>query len=378
MSSWEEYLKSIYYNTKHAGSFAGPQKLYHTVKKEGKYNISLYKIRKWLQSQEPYSLQRSLRHRFHRNRVVATGIDDQWDADLMDMSKYAKDNDNVHFILLVIDVFSKYVWLRPLKNKTGQGVANAFQDILKEGRKANRIRTDKGQEFKARPVQKLFKDVGIQHIVTQNEVKANIAERAIKTIRSKIQRYITYKQSVRYIDHLQDFAESYNNTRHRSIGMPPKNVKKQNETLVWWRLYWPKGKPSKMVKAEAKTKNRPVSKPFKFKIGDHVRITHLRHPFSREYDQKWTGEIFKIAQRFLRGGIPVYKLRDFNEEDITGSFYQQELQKVTIKDDQLWKIDKILKRRKRNGQLEYLVRWMYWPKNFDSWVKASDVVDINS
>ncbi len=369
MAPWEDYLRSIYYDVKHAGSLAGPQKLHHVVVKEGKFNIGLYKIRKWLQNQEPYSMQRALQRKFKRNRVIATGIDDQWDADLIDMSKYAKYNDKVHFILLVIDVFSKHVWLRPLLNKTGQGVAKAFKDILSEGRKASRTRTDKGQEFRARPVQQLFKDEGIHHFVTHNEPKANIAERAVKSLKTKIQRFINYKQSFRYIDNLQNFAKSYNSTYHRSIGMEPDNVTKDNETDVWWNLYWPE-------KEHHKKLSMKKVKPFKFKIGDLVRLSHLRHAFSREYDQKWTGELFKITRRYRRGGSHIYKVKDFNNKDIEGSFYPHELQRVTVKEDQLWKVDKILKTRKRNGQTEHLIRWLYWPKDHDSWVNANDIVDI--
>ena len=371
MAPWEDYLKSIYYDPKHEGSFTGPKKLHRIIKKTGRFDISIHKIRKWIQSQEPYSMQRAVQRQFTRNRVIATGIDDQWDADLMDMTKYAKYNDNVRFILLAIDVFSKYVWLRPLQNKSGQVVAEAFQDILLEERSPGRIRTDKGQEFRAKAVQKVFKAEDIHHFVTQNEVKANIAERAIKTLRSKIQRFITYKQNYRYIDNLQDFAGSYNKTHHRSIGMAPENVDKEDEVAVWWKLYWPKKTPTATQKEKTY-----VPKPYKFNIGNHVRLSHLRHVFSREYDEKWTGEVFVIKDRYMRGGLPIYKLKDFHGNEIKGSFYQNELQKVTIKEDQLWKVEKILKTRKRNGQTQHLVRWLYWPKDFDQWINDKDLVNI--
>lgn len=84
-------------------------------------------------------------------------------------------------------------------------------------------------------------------------------------------------------------------------------------------------------------------KLYKFKINDKVRITHLRRLFQREYDQKWTGEIFRVSSRFRSQGIPVYKLKDFADESIYGTFYAQELQKVNKDDNSIWKIDKILK-----------------------------------
>ena len=108
---------------------------------------SKYRIRKWLQKEDAFSLQRESRKPVKRSRIVVAGIDDQWSADLMDMVKFATSNQGVRFILVVIDVFSKYLWLRPLKDKKGPSIVEAFESIFKEGRKPERIRMDKGQEF---------------------------------------------------------------------------------------------------------------------------------------------------------------------------------------------------------------------------------------
>ncbi len=94
---------------------------------------------------------------------------------------------------------------------------------------------------------------------------------------------------------------------------------------------------------------------------------------SRENDQKWSGEIFKITKRYLRGGLPVYQIRDFHDNDFKGTFYQHELQRITTKDDQLWKVDKVLQTRKRKGKTEHLIRWLHWPKDFDTWEPESNI-----
>jgi hypothetical protein len=145
--SWEDYLEKIYYVPANAGSFSGPDKLHRYVQKMGKCVLSKYKIRKWLQRQEPYSLQRSVRRNFKRNKVITLGIDDQWDADLMDMSKYAKENGGTGFILVVIDIFSKFLWMRPLQDKKGQSVKSAFEEIIQEGRQPARLRKTKVKNF---------------------------------------------------------------------------------------------------------------------------------------------------------------------------------------------------------------------------------------
>lgn len=203
--------------------------------------------------------------------------------------------------------------------KKGVTVAIALGDTFKEGRVPKRIRTDKGQEFRAKEVQTLLKDFDVTHLYAQNETKAAIAERVIKTMKTRIYRFMTYQKSYAYIKKLQNFVKSYNGTYHRTIGMAPKSVNSGNETAVWWRMYWPKDHG--VIK-----KTKTIRKPFSFKIGDHVRLTHLRNPFSREYDERWTGEIFIISQRILRSGLPVYRVEDFDGDEIKGTFYQSELQ----------------------------------------------------
>ena len=112
-------LKQIYYDQSNPASFVGTDKLYRFVRKDGIIVLSKYKIRKWLQRQEPYSLQRQLKRSFRRNKVIVKGIDDPWDVNLTDMTKFANCNNGYNFILVVIDIFSKYAWLRPLKDNKG-------------------------------------------------------------------------------------------------------------------------------------------------------------------------------------------------------------------------------------------------------------------
>ena len=362
-------MKDVYYDPSNAGSFSGPDKLYRYVRKAGKYVISKYKIRKWLQRQEPYSLQRSLRKPAKRNRIVVTGIDDQWSADLMDMVKFKSQNDGYSYVLVVIDVFSKFLWMRSLKDKKGESVVKALQDILREGRQPSRIRTDKGQEFRSKEVNKLLDRYGIKHLYAQNESKAAISEFVIKTIKSRLYRYFTHTRNYEYIRKLQSFANSYNQTHHRTIGMAPAKVTKAKETSIWWRMYWPKN--DLVIR-----KTKKVRKPFKFKVGDKVRLSHLRNPFTREYDERWTGEIFTIAQKILRGGLPLYRVKDYDGDEIKGTFYQSELQKVDVRDDDMWKVENIIKTKGKGRNKEYYVKWLNWPKKFNFWIRASDITDL--
>ena len=183
-----------------------------------------------------------MRRRFKRRCVVVGGPNQQWQADLVDVSRLKKTNDGTTFLLTVIDVFSKRAWCIPLKNKSAVSMVAAFAPLL--GNKPPiTLQTDKGSEFLNRALQKLLKEYGVHHFATHNEeTKASIVERFNRTLKTRMWRYFTKKQSVRYIDVLQDFVRSYNNTFHRAIGMAPSEVnatnqEEQSEATVQERLH---------------------------------------------------------------------------------------------------------------------------------------------
>ena len=137
--TWREYLKKIYFNPEEPGSFEGVDKLYERVKKDGKFKISRSRVKRWLQNQQSYSLNKHVDIKFKRGKVMVKGIDDQFEADLASMSDYAKDNNGYKYLLAIIDVFSQYAWVEPLKDKTADSIIKAFKKILSEGRKPRRF-----------------------------------------------------------------------------------------------------------------------------------------------------------------------------------------------------------------------------------------------
>ena len=113
--------------------------------------------------------------------------------------------------------------------------------------------------------------------------------------------------------------------------------------------------------------------PYTLKPGDLVRISHLRTPFTKEHNIKWTYEIFKVASRARRQNFPIYTLKDFDNEVLKGTFYEQELQKIDKDLNLKWDIENVLRKKSVRGKVYYLVRWLHWPPKFDSWVAASDI-----
>ena len=365
MGDWERYLRKIYLDPSQPGSFGSPLQLYKNVKKEGKYKISHSQIKKWIQKQESYSRNKKVRRGFQRGQVIVEGIDDQFDADLASLIDYADNNDGYKYLLVVIDIFSRFAWVQPLKDKTAVEIVKAFDKIISEGRLPKRLRTDAAKDFTSEKFQKYVKSKNIVHFTTHNEKQANYVERFIKTLKSKIYRYMVSNNSPRYIDVLQKIVQSYNKTWHSGIRSEPINVTKENEKQLWWQMYWPK-------KPYDPNKKKIIIK-FKFNVGDRVRTTFVRHQFQRAYDSKWTGEIFKVSRMYMRQDQPIYKLVDWYDKPLKGSFYQNELQKVDVSVEDMFKIEKVIKYKGKGKRKEALVRWLGWPKHFDSWIPATDI-----
>ena len=367
----DDYLNSIYNNVKKPGSFLGVEKLYDAVKAERVYNITYQQIVQWLEKHEAYSLNKPVKRVSYRNAVIVSGLDDQFEADLADLSNksYVAANDGVKFLLVVIDVFSRFLWVEPLKNKQAKTIIDAFTRIFRRSkRKPRRLRTDRGSEFTAQAVQNFMKKKKVHQMFTSNELQANYAERVIKTLKSKIFRYVVNENTFHYTPVLQDIVASYNNTWHHGIRARPKNVNKSNESRLWWQMYWPDTAFLKELKRNRK---------FKFDIGDKVRMSLRRSAFQREYDTRWTGEIFIIVKRFMRQGVtPLYNLNDYQNAAISGSFYENELQKVTIPNDKLFVVEKVVQRKRVKKVPWVKVKYKYWPDKFNRWIKKSELVTL--
>ena len=143
-------------------------------------------------------------------------------VDLADMQLISRFNKGFRFLLCVINIFSKYAWVVPLKDKKVISIVNAFQKILyKSGRKPNKIWVDKGIEFQNNSFKKWFKDNDIEMYLIYNEGKYVVAESFIKTLQTKIYKYMTSVSKNVYIDKLDAIVDEYNNAYHRTIRMKP-------------------------------------------------------------------------------------------------------------------------------------------------------------
>ena len=301
-------------------------------------------------------LHKPVKRKFRKRRVLVSGIDKIWAADLADMQALSEENEEYKFLLLVIDTFSKYGWIIPLKNKKGETMVKAFKTIFEEGSTPGKLWTDKGTEFYNKKMNDLRKLNNIELYSTENEEKSSIAERWIRTMKEKMFKYFTDNNTYKYIDALPELVEDYNNTVHSSTKLTPVEAsKKKNELTVWRNLYPDRYKTSRL---------NP-----KFSVGDEVRITKKKKVFEKGYTTKWTEEIFTIKE--IRETNPItYKLEDLQGEEITGTFYEPELQKT---EQQIYRIEKIIKKEKGKS----LVKWKGYPDKFNSWVDNKDLIDLS-
>ena len=363
----EEALKEIYAGPNQPGSFGGADKVQRALKKVKNIKVSTGVVQKWLKQKDTYTKFRAARKNFKRNPIIAPHIDAQWQGDLAEVGNIASHTTGVRYLLVVIDVVSKYTWVEPLLTKNGPTVLLAFQKILKETmRLPKKMQTDDGKEFLYGGLQKYFERLGITFFTVKSDKKAAIAERVIKTLKEKIYRYMHEKHTHTYIDVLQDLVSSYNNTYHSSIKMAPSEVAENNEGEVLRNLY---GKAWE----QDKKKKRP-----KFREGDFVRISRVKGVFEKGYVGQWTEEIF-IVDTIKLSAVPniMYKLKDWSGEPIEGSFYDKELQLVSKGLEDYWKVETILRtkfvRKNKKKVKMYYVKWEGYQSSVNSWVTEADI-----
>ena len=339
-------LHRHYYDPKRVGSYGGVAALRRVVPAERD-------VERWLSTQDAYTLHKPVSRHFKRRCVVVGGPNQQWQADLVDMSRLKTANDGTTFLLTVIDVFSKRAWCIPLKSKSAASLVAAFRRLLNDvnNNRPTTLQTDKGSEFLNRPLQRLLKEYGVHHFATHNEeTKASVVERFNRSLKTRMWRYFTKKQTIRYVDALQDFVRSYNDSYHRSIGMAPSAVNGTNQETVWQRLYGHDGGGTP-----------------KYRVGDRVRISKAKRHFEKGYMANWTEELFTIVEAH-RSDPPVYRLVDWHGDSLDGTFYEPELQKVIVSADKTYRVEAEL--RRRNNGREVLVKWFGYPESFNSWIDA--------
>lgn len=256
---------------------------------------------------------------FPRRSVLVHNIDDIWSSDLVEMPN----DKGFHYILTVIDVFSKYAWAIPLKNKTSQSIIESFKLIFKESnRHCIKLWTDLGSEFTNKSFKNFCKENEIEPYQTYNEGKAVVIERFNRTLKEKMWLNFTINGNQHWVELLPKLIKDYNNSFHRTIKATPTYAsRKENEQKIRYNF-------NKTIQEKYNT-NRSYYDTPKFHVGDLVRIYKYKGHFEKGYETNFTKEVFRVIE--VLHTIPItYKIESLDGENIIGSFYQPELVKHYI------------------------------------------------
>ena len=246
--------------------------------------------------------------KFNKRKVYSQFKDNIWGVDLADMQSLSKKNKGIKYLLCAVDLYSKYAFVIPLKDKKGISIVKAFNKIRKQSnRKPNKIWVDQGSQFYNRVFKKWLSDNDIIMYSTFNEGKSVVAERFIRTLKNKLYKHMTATGKNVYYDVLDDVVNEYNNTKHNTIKMKPIDVGDNKRVYI----------------------DEHNEKDSRFKVGDRVRISKFKNIFPKGYTPNWSKETFIVYK--INDTVPyTHNIKDLNKEEIIGSVYDRELQNTKL------------------------------------------------
>ncbi|KAL3108826.1 hypothetical protein niasHT_015002 [Heterodera trifolii] len=265
-------------------------------------------VQNYLASQRTYTLHRQAKRRYRRLPTLAPGLHTEWQADLAIFDRLAKQNSGYKYLLVCIDTLSRQVFVEPVKTKTSTNMIIAFGRIFKRSKYIPwKVLTDQGKEFTARAVQHFFRAKDVEHfcMLTSPQFHAGMAERVNRSIKERVYRYFTERNTYKWIDVVQDIVRAINHSPNSTIGMCPADVNFKNAEALRQKLH---------NAAENVVRRQP-----RYRVGDRVRIEKYKHVFQKGYLPRFTNELFTVTEVHTERSPVVYRLRDDHNEIISGN-----------------------------------------------------------
>jgi len=313
----DEILTEYWYDPTYPSAFSGFASFWKYLQ-DKKIKIDKPSVKEWLEAQDTYTLFHPQRVKFKRNKTYAWGPNWMYSIDLAHIPDLKYLASNHVWILVCIDSFTKYLWAKPMKTKSGEEVTKALVEIFSEKGPPRFLYADYGREFWNQNVAALLEKNNVHIYRAMSTVKAAHAEVAIKYLKRKIYKWAAInKKPGKYLETLQKLVSGKNNTPHSSHGFKPKDVNINNQHIVFEKLY-----------PDFYKDQLPKNKPVFFQVGDKVRISKLRTAFQKGFRQTFTTEVFKVSNILLHRSPPTYKIQSMDGTDIMGTFYAQELVKI--------------------------------------------------
>ncbi|KAL3087582.1 hypothetical protein niasHS_009800 [Heterodera schachtii] len=308
------HLKFLYKDLSSPVAFTSAEPLLREARKT-QPKINRADVQNYLATQRTYTLHRQAKRRYRRLPTLAPGLHTEWQADLAIFDRLAKQNRGYQYLLVCIDTLSRQVFVEPVKTKTSVNMIRAFGRIFKRSKYIPwKVLTDQGKEFTARTVQHFFRAKDVEHfcMLTSPQFHAGMAERANRSIKERLYRYFTERNTYTWIDVVQDIVRAINHSPNSSIGMRPADVNFKNAEALRQKLH---------NAAENVVRRQP-----RYRVGDRVRIEKYKHVFQKGYLPRFTNELFTVAEVHTERSPVVYRLRDDHNEIISGTVEQQFVQ----------------------------------------------------
>ena len=280
-------------------------------------------LAQFLRQKESLSRHKRRIVKFKRRKIKVNGPYTLIQADTVFYRNYARQNQGYKYILVVVDCFSRKNWCRPMRTTTADECAKNLENILQSmPYTPSQFASDQGNEFNLKHpaiFNTLIDKYGLLMFHLRGPHKASIVERFIRTLKSRLERFFTESNSVKWIDILPKISDALNNSYHRSIGMAPNQVTFENRKIVYKRLYGARGAPTLC----------------KFQIGDRVRLPLEKDIFEKGYSVNWTKEIFQIVDKRFDGELCYYFVKNLDGSTVPGKkfYYPQELNLVLRKNE---------------------------------------------
>ena len=339
----EQYVKDLYYDYSKVGSLSTAENLFKAIVADGnKFNLTLDEVRDYLISNELYTVFHNLPKKIKKfPKFKSKSPDFFWFSDLAHYEQFAKYNvangKQYKFLLVCVDSFSRMTFVSKLESASAKDLINGFKEIFsKSNRKCKVLISDRGSNYNSVLFKQFLDKEGIKLSLLSPPSKASFAEARIKLIGEKLYKLFYLNQDRRWIDKVDGIVKALNRSYHRGLRGYPYKVTKQNADFYMYNQYLPN---EKMSKKEVKEYGKPI--PFSFSIGDKVRVQAYRSVFTKSFRERYTVEFFTIKKRYYRDVYPIYVIEDLLGTEIQGTYRQEELLRIEVRDDYVYKIESI-------------------------------------
>lgn len=371
-----QLLDRLYKDLNSSSAFTGIEPLLREAKKQGGEvgrRLTRAQVRSYLASQPVYTLHRRVVRKYRHMPTLAPGLHTEWQCDLADFRRIARQNRGYHYLLVCIDTLSRQLFVEPVRSKHSKNMIDAFEKLFERaGAIPWKLLSDAGLEFTARPVQKFFREKEVEQFCMQTSPRfhAGMAERANRSIKERLYRYFTEHKTRRWIDVIQLIVAGINNSINSSTGMRPVDVNYANAERLRKQL---------KAKAEAELANGGGRwRRQRFHVGDTVRVEKQKHIFQKGYVPNFSSDVFVIDRvRLVHFQPPTYRIRDQNGKQMPGWFYANDLCPIKVhgnRKDALYDIDRVLKEEERNGVKYALVKWKGYGVQHNSWIPVNSII----